>query len=73
MKYFITLFTMWLSGIVTVLSFMVCLLSFLIFEIIAVDIFYQSFVVMVCGAVVTIASAAIMIVLNYLEIEGRYK
>ena len=73
MKYFIILFTMWLSGIVTVLSFMVCLISFLIFKILAVDIFYQSFVVMICCAVVTIASAAIMIIVNYFEIEGRYK
>ena len=39
----------------------------------AVDIFYQSFVVMICCAVVTIVSAAIMLIANFFEIEGRYK
>ncbi len=73
MKNFMISFTMLLSGILTVLSFMVCLISFLIFEIFAVDIFYQSFVVMICCAVVTIVSATIMIIVNYFEIEGRYK
>lgn len=63
MKNFIFLFTMWIGAVVAVVSFWVWLGTLLMWEIFAVagvgSLIYQSFWVMILGAVVTLISLLI--------------
>ena len=63
MRNFIFLFTMWLGTVVAVISFWIWLGTLLIWKIFAVtgasSLIYPSFLVMICGAVVTLTSLLI--------------
>ena len=63
MKNFIILFAMWLGAVVAVVSFLVWLGTLLIWKIFEVtgasSLIYPSFWIMICGAVVTLASLLI--------------